>query len=443
MCMRAVGTKVQVSSMLLLVLCAGPAGNALAQGPGKLVKADVPRETKPQGGDAALAAFVAGESAFGFDLYGALRQSGSGQLQEAKAAPAANLFCSPHSIDLALAMCYAGARGKTADELARVLHFGELGNGVHAAINALDLKLAAAAEAPAARGEPLRLHIVNQLWGDAGLPLKPEFLDVLARNYGAGLRLLDFRQPDAAAEAINGWVAEQTEQRIQKLLSADAVRDAVLVLTNAIYFRGSWLHQFEKSRTRPAPFTLLDKQQIQAPMMHQSERYLFARESGLAAVELTYAGGEFGMVLLVPDAGKFADFEKGLNEPRLKDIVGRMQAVQVELALPTFTFRSKFDLKPPLAALGLATAFDPGQADFSGMSSKPLFISAVVHEAFVKVDETGTEAAAATAAGMSLTAMPPREVEKLTVDRPFVFLIRHIQTSEILFLGRVLDPRGT
>ncbi|MEW6251914.1 MAG: serpin family protein [Planctomycetota bacterium] len=428
---------------------------AAASGQMDLTKALVPRELNPPVAQPELARLTAGNRALALDLYGRLREQPG------------NLFVSPHSLSIALAMTYAGAAGETAEQMGKVLHFAELGEHVHPAFNALDQRLTPPPQGPpkepeprdrpprkrATRGEPpdrgdapepapLRLHVVNQLWGQQGVPFRPEFLTLLARHYGAGMRLLDFGQAAAAAAAINDWIAKETEQRIKDLVSAEALgRDTALVLTNAIYFKGSWERQFEQAKTEPGPFTLLDGKQISVPMMRQTETFRFMRSGNLAAIELPYAGGDFAMVLLVPDRGAFADFERSLNASRLDDIAKRLSATQVRLTMPRFTCRAKFSLADALGALGMPAAFDRQHANFSGMSEKPLFIDAVLHEAFVLVDETGTEAAAATAVQMGLTSIVPREPEQLAIDRPFIFLIRHVQTGAVLFLGRVVDPR--
>jgi serpin B len=388
------------------------------------------RELSPGSSDEELAELVGGNSAFALDLYHQLTDGGD------------NLFYSPYSISLALAMTYAGARGDTEQEMAESLHFLLPQERLHPAFNGLDLELARRGEGAVGKdGEGFRLNIVNAIWGQKGYALLPDFLDVLAANYGAGLRVVDFMT--AAEEArvtINEWVSDETEGRIEDLIP-QGVLDALtrLVLTNAIYFNAAWSEPFEPSLTEDGPFYLLDDSEVMAPMMRQTTSLGYTRESGYTAVELPYSGGEISMVLVVPDAGEFEAFESGLNADQLSSIMEGLERREVALSMPRFEMESEFSLNQALAAMGMGGAFTTA-ADFSGMTDpSELFISDVIHKAFVSVDEAGTEAAAATAVVMRLSAMPAEPVE-VTVDRPFVFLIRDIQTGAILFVGRILNP---
>jgi serpin B len=383
-----------------------------------------------------MAEQVAGNSAFAFDLYQTLRAGGDG-----------NLFYSPYSISLALAMTHAGARGETGQQMADVLHFTRPPDRLHPVFNALDLELARRGGGAAGKeGEGFRLNIVNALWGQDGYTFLSEFLDILAEHYGAGLRLIDFAgAPEKARENINDWVSDQTENRIEDLIPEDAIDTWTrLVLVNAIYFDAAWLHPFEAESTYQGVFHLLDGGEVTVPMMPQTEFFAYAEGEGYQAVELPYDGYALSMVILVPRPGQFEAFEGSLGAGRVSGIVGDLHPEEVHLTLPKFTFESSVKLAQTLSDMGMPDAFLYPVADFSGMDgSRELFIGEVIHKAFVSVDEAGTEAAAASAvlgpAGAALDPDPPVEI---MVDRPVVFLIRDIETGTILFVGRLVDPGG-
>ena len=405
-----------------LAACSQPASS-------DMMRSDKPRAAG-ESGQSDLAALVDGNNAFAFDLYGAL-----------KGAPG-NLFYSPYSISQALAMTYAGARDTTEKEMAATLHFTLPQDSLHPAFNSLDQQLKARGQGARGKdGKGFRLNIVNAIWGQAGCTFLADYLDLLAQDYGAGLRTLDFRAaPEPSRQTINKWVEDQTEQRIKDLIPPGGIDPLTrLVLTNAIYFNAAWANNFEKGATQPAPFHLVDGSTVDVPMMHQTERLGYAAGDGYQAVSLPYDGSELEMVVLLPDEGKLAEFEKSLDAGKAGSIIKDIAPKQVALSLPGFKFESEFSLGNVLAGMGMPLAFS-SQADFSGMTgNRYLSISEVVHKAFVGVDEAGTEAAAATAVIMRATAMPamPKEV---TVDRPFIFLIRDIQTGAVIFVGRVVNP---
>ena len=377
-----------------------------------------------------LTALVDGNNAFAFELYNALKGEQG------------NLFYSPYSISQALAMTYAGARDTTEKEMAGTLHFTLPQHSLHPAFNSLDQQLQARGQGAKGKdGKGFRLNIVNAIWGQAGYNFLAEYLDLLAQNYGAGLRTLDFRNaPEPSRQTINKWVEDQTEQRIKGLIPSGAIDQMTrLVLTNAIYFNAAWANNFEKSMTQPAPFHLLQGQTVDVPMMRQTERLGYAAGEGYQAVSLPYDGRELDMVVLLPDEGMFAEFEKSLDADTAGSIIKAMVPGQIALSLPRFKFESAFSLGDLLAGMGMPTAFS-SQANFSGMTGNlELSISEVIHKAFVGVDEAGTEAAAATAVIMRATAMPATPLT-VTVDRPFIFLIRDIQTGSVIFVGRVINP---
>ncbi len=412
------------ATLLSLVGCGGASGAVVAQ-------SDKQRANSPDVDLTHQAELVSGNSAFAFDLYRTL-------LEEQDA----NFFYSPYSISLALGMTHAGARRQTERQMAEVLHFTLPQGWLHPAFNGLDLELARRGEGAEGRDEKgFRLNIVNAIWGQDGYGFLPEFLDTLAENYGAGLRILDFvSAPEESRVTINDWVGEQTEGRIEDLIPQGAIDSSTrLILTNAIYFNAAWDHPFEESMTADGPFYLLDGSEVVAPMMRQTESFGYAESDGYRAVELMYDGGELSMVILLPDAGWFETFERSLDAEQVGEIVAAIERRQVALTMPRFEFDSDFGLGDSLAAMGMPDAFTDA-ADFSGMTGdRGLFISDVIHQAFVAVDEAGTEAAAATAVVMVEMSMPEEPIP-VTVDRPFIFLIRDIETGAILFVGRVVNP---
>ncbi len=410
---------------LLFTSCApvGPAGATEA-------RSDAPRETDPSLSEGVLQTLVEGNTAFAADLYQALREKEG------------NLFFSPHSVSVALAMTYAGARGETADQMAETLHFTLPQDDLHAAFNALDLALQPDEDAD---DETFTLNIANSLWAEETYTFRDEFLDLLARNYGAGLRLVDFiNQYEAARKAINQWVEEKTEGKIEDLIPEGGVSDLTrLVLANAIYFNAKWAHVFPEDRTQDGAFTTADGSEVTVPMMSWDKPQMvpYAQGDGYQAIELPYRGGNASMVILVPDAGNLSKFEAGLTGEQLQSIVDSMETRGLALTMPKFEYDAKASLADILAEMGMPDAMDPNRADFSGMDgTRDLYITDVFHKAYVAVDEEGTEAAAATAVIVGLESMPQMDVE-LTIDRPFVYLIRDTETGAVLFLGRVVDPR--
>jgi serpin B len=409
--------------ILPMIACGQPVG-------GELLKSDKERITSPDVSPSEQALLVEGNSAFAFELYQALRE------QEG------NLFYSPHSISVALAMTYAGARNQTAEQMAATLQFMLEQDRLHPAFNWLDAELASRGEGAEGKdSKGFRLNIVNAIWGQKDYTFLSDFLDVLAENYGAGLRILDFiNETEQSRLAINQWVSDQTEGRIEDLIPQGAI-DALtrLVLTNAIYFNAAWECPFDEDFTADGPFYLLDGGQVSVPMMQQTESFGYTDGEGYQAVELQYDGNELSMVIFLPEAGQFEAFEEGLQAQQVSDIISGLQPTLVDLTMPKFEFDSEFSLKDTLSGMGMPVAFSAA-ADFSGMTGTPdLCISAVLHKAFVSVNEAGTEAAAATAVIVGESAMPGQPVE-VTVDRPFIFLIRDIETGAILFVGRVMNP---
>ena len=395
----------------------------------KEIKSDKQRISSPDVSQMEIDSLVDGNSAFVFDLYRQLIDNDE------------NLFYSPYSISLALAMTYAGARNETAQEMADTLRFYLSQDRLHPAFNWMDIELAKRGEGAEGKDdEGFRLNIVNAIWGQQDYHFMDEFLDVLAENYGAGLRILDFiNETEQSRKTINEWVSQQTEGRIEELIPQGAIDTLTrLVLTNAIYFNAAWMYPFDEDNTVDGEFTLLNGDTITVPMMNQSQILSYMKGANYQAVELPYDGNELSMILIMPDEDSFASFEQSIDSELVNSIVSELAMKQVVLSMPKFEFRSEMSLKDILPAMGMPTAFS-GMADFSGMTgNRDLFISDVIHEAFVSVDEAGTEAAAATAVIMKLTAAS--ETVTMSLDHPFIFLIRDIQTGTILFVGRVLNP---
>jgi len=399
-----------ISAVLLGLIGCGQAVS------GQVLQSDKPRDTSPEVGETDLAMLVDGNNAFAFNLYKVLRQK------------EANLFYSPYSISEALAMTYAGARGDTEKDMAEALNFNLSQDRLHPAFNSLDLQLKQRGEGAKGKDdEGFRLHVVNAIWGQKDYTFLTSFLDVLGQNYGAGLRILDFiNETEKSRITINKWVSDQTEERIKDLVPQGAINQLTRLA-------------FEEDMTSDGLFHLLSGSDVTVPMMRQTESFRYCEGDDFQAVELPYDGQELSMVILLPKAGQFDTFEKRLDAELVKAIIDKLGTNQVVLTMPKFEYESSFGLKEALSTLGMEVAFTES-ADFSGMNGKPeLFIQDVLHKAFVSVDEAGTEAAAATAVIVGLTAVPPGPVT-FTIDQPFIFLIRDIPTGSIIFVGRVLNP---
>jgi serpin B len=411
------------AALSLLLSACGPSPSA------SIAQSDLQRVTAPETQPDDIQALVDNNNAFALDLYRSL-QTRDG-----------NLIYSPYSISLALAMTYAGARGDTESQMAQTLHFLSQ-DQLHPSFNALDLQLSQRGKATSADETPLQLNIANAIWAEQTYPFLKTFLDTVALNYGAGIRLADFiNQYEAVRKEINIWVSDQTEEKIKDLIPAGALNsDTRMTLVNAIYFKADWLSPFRANSTQEAPFHLLDGSEVTVPMMNQSAFIPYAKNEGWQAIELAYQGESAAMDIIVPDEGRFEEVESNLDHQTVSTILNSLQPTSVSLGMPKFKYESAFGLADQLKALGMTDAFDPGQADFTGMSERDdLHISAIIHKAFVAVDEKGTEAAAATAVTMFATSAVVQDVI-LTVDRPFIFIIRDLPTGQILFIGRVLNP---
>lgn len=399
-------------ALAALGACDGTPGGPLPVTTARSSKIRVEKPAVPTGDAAALAD---GNTAFALALYDQLR------------AQPGNIVFSPASVSLAMAMTYAGARNQTETQMAAALHFTLPPARLHPAMNAL--------------GQALARHVTlaNDLWVDRTQVLEGAFLDTLAENYGAGVQQLDFAgAPEPARQTINRWIADETAGRIADLLPPGIIDPMVrLVLTNAVSLNAGWQTPFTDP-TKNYPFHRADGSDVSVPMMLGKTGFAMGAGPGYRAVELDYADGALSMVVIVPDAGTFADFEVALTPEALKTVVNGLTFSFDGLLLPKWQFTLAVSLRNTLAALGMPAAFAADQADFSGMDGvRDLFITDVVEKATITVSEKGTEAAAAS----GVIAERASAVDQiLAVDRPFLFLIRDRPTGALLFLGRVLDP---
>lgn len=395
----------------------------------------IPAAVKPSNADKATAedktAVARDSNQFALDLFGKLDKQ-------------ANLFFSPSSISTALAMTYAGARGQTAEQMAKVLHLNLNSERLHPAFATLSWEMQG-------QGKPsgCRLNIANALWGHKDTTFLPDFLQRVKDNYGAGLQQVDFSKIEDARRTINDWVAQQTADKIKDLLHpGDITRDARLVLTNAIYFKGDWQRPFKGDATFDQPFHVTPSKDETVRMMHQTTEFLHFTDEDktFQLLEMPYKDSELSMVVLLPaKVDGLAELEKKLDAESLAQWLHKTTPTEVVVTLPKFTTRSRLPLADRLVAMGMATAFRSEEADFTGMTQDkpPLFLGTVIHEAWVDVNEKGTEAAAATAVGLKASAAPvQRQPVVFRADHAFLFLIRDTRSGTILFLARLSNPKG-
>ena len=364
---------------------------------------------------------VKANNQFGLDIYSAVSQKPG------------NVFISPWSLASALSMTYEGARGNTADEMKNVMHlpddevrrssFAKLFNE----INKKDKKY--------------QLFTANALWAQQDYQFLPEYMNLVEKYYAGKATNVDFvGNTEQARKTINTWVEDYTNNKIKNLFEKGVLNYMTrLVLTNAIYFKGTWLKQFEKSDTFDADFRINPEKTIQVPMMSMhEEEFNYFEDGKIQILEMPYDGEELSMLVLLPKDDDLTELENTINADKLSEWNQNLRQETLDVYMPKFTFETKYSLAGTLANMGMPTAFSE-DADFSGMDgTQDLFISAVVHQAFVEVNEEGTEAAAATGVGMTLTAMP--RITTFRADHPFIFLIQERNSGNILFLGRVIDP---
>jgi serine protease inhibitor len=415
------------AALALLAPACGDADTPATAG-GDVLIADVARAEPDEG---PMGETVAGMHQFTHDLYTAF------------ATPDENAVFSPLSIAMAFGMARAGAAGQTAEEIDAVLGFHD---DVHPALGSLEQLLVTTdgpppvpdRDTPREPGDPPQppvVAIANGLFAQDGLTVKDRFLETLAHNYGVGVRIVDFRQPDEAKATIDAWVAEQTAERIEELFE-ELDTNTKLVLANAVYLKADWQMPFVRNPIVPEPFTRIDGSTVEAQMMSQLETLSYAAGDGWQAVELGYAESDLAMWVIVPD--EVTDPAPLLAPATLDQVAADLEPATVDLSLPQWDFATDLDLVELLEVLGMTAPFGP--ADFSGITDDAdLFIDQAVHKANITVDEWGTEAAAVT--GLAFPSSGPPEPEAVVrADRPFAFVIRHLPTGAPLFAGHVADP---
>ncbi len=360
---------------------------------------------------------VTGNTAFAFELYAQLQKAG-------------NLFFSPYSVSSALAMTYAGTQENTAAQMSQVLHFAVDKTQFHPAFGYLQEQINATTQQ---KGD-IALNVANGLWVDESYPFVETFLDLVKCYYQAELNLVDFKTAyETIRLKINAWVEKETNDKIQNLLKPGVLSSLTcLVLVNAVYFKGNWASQFDKRDTQEAPFWVTPTEKVDVPMMSQQDnKFNYAEHNNLQVLELPYKGNEISMIVLLPEKRDgLAELESLLSVKMLKKWLVFLRRQKVNVFLPKFKITTEFELSKTLAAMGMPDVFNPNTADLSG-----LWISSVIHKAFVEVNEEGTEAAAATAVERSFSLTPT-----FYADHPFLFLIFHNPSRSILFLGRVVNP---
>lgn len=378
-------------------------------------------------GDKAKA--VADNNMFAADLYAQLRTA------------TGNLFFSPESVSMALAMTYAGARGDTAAEMASTLHFSLPQEKLHPAMADLLRELNGKGEKRA-----YQLKMANALWLEKDYRFLDSYLKLTQAHYDAGLNKVDFKgAPEPSRQKINEWVEEQTADKIKDLIPSGLINDQTrLVLTNAVYFKSAWMEPFEKSMTKEEDFFVTPAQVVKTPLMQHTGYFKYYDGGTFQAIEIPYQNNDLSMVVFLPKEKDGLDaFEKSLTGERLQEWLGKLtSSVNAAITLPKFKTESSFLMAETLKSMGMKKAFVFGHADFSGMAdTKELFISEVIHKAFVDVNEEGTEAAAATGVltDLSEERMPSKPVI-FRADHRFIFLIRDTRSKGILFMGRVSNP---
>jgi serpin B len=417
-----------MASSIVLSACNAPAGQG---GLRSELKSSLPQQKDPKSNPADVQGLVEGNTAFALSLYRRL------------AAVDGNLFFSPYSISSALAMTYGGARDQTQAQIQDALHFPFTPDQLNPAFNLLTMNLDKLTQnTQDSTKKDFELNIANAIWGQVDFKFLQTYLDMLAENYGAGMRLEDFAgNPEAARLEINDWVSQQTQDKIKNLIPVGVLDSLTrLVLTNAIYFKAAWMHPFDPKNTAPGDFYKPDGSKVSVPMMHYTENTGYLISNGAIVVELPYQGGNVSMLVLMPDPGSLPGFEKSLSPDRLTALASKLPVQNVQLSFPKFKIEASISLAEAFKPMGMLDPFDPSAADFSGMDgARDLFIQAILHKAFVDVDEAGTEAAAATAVMVGATSMRAEPVS-VTIDHPFLFVLRDRTTGTILFMGRVVDP---
>jgi serine protease inhibitor len=367
------------------------------------------------------ASLVTANTKFGLKLLAQLLKEGGDK----------NLMISPSSVAIALSMTYNGAGGETQKAIAQTL---ELQGMSLDAANRANLALAESLE----KADPkVKLAIANSLWGKQDFAFNPDFLQRNREFYQAEVANVDFASPAAAAR-INDWVKQNTEGKIPKIVE-EIDPNQVLFLVNAVYFKGNWTKPFDPKLTTDRPFTLLSGSSKPVPMMSQQGNYLYAETEEFQAIGLPYGGGRLSMYVFLPKPS-VTDFAANLTSENWDNWTGQFSKRRGSIQLPRFKFEYGVNLTEPLKAIGMANAFDPAKANFSGISDQRTVISQVQHKTFIEVNEEGTEAAASTSVGIATLSAPTDAPFQMVVDRPFFAAIRDNETGTVLFVGRVVEP---
>ncbi|MCD6247945.1 MAG: serpin family protein, partial [Hadesarchaea archaeon] len=383
----------------------------------------IPGNIKPNDSGATpqtVAEVVGGNNKFAFDLYSQLAKNNE-----------KNVFFSPWSIYTALAMTYEGARGRTAEEMESVLHLPEDDDVRRPSFAWIHNRLN--------ENEEYELESANALWAQEGHSFLDSYFGIIENYYGGEIANLDFENgAEEARKAINDWVSEKTGGRIEELIEEGMLTPLTrLVLTNAIYFKGEWAKQFDEDATRPENFWVGPGRTVEVPMMSLTGEFNYTETEEFEALEMPYEGGDLSMLILLPKTRfGLSDLEKDIGPSLLNEIRGGLREQTVDVYMPRFELRTDYELSDALKEMGMASAFSGGIADFSGMDgTRDLFMDLVAHQAFVRVDEGGTEATAATGVVVILGIH-----KTFRADHPFLFIIQQTETGNILFMGRVIDP---
>lgn len=410
-----------------------------------MLRSNKERDESPDVSDSELDELVAGNNEFATDMYQKLRNNAafSGQ----------NIFFSPYGISVASAMLYAGAQNNTKQQMKETFHFTLTEDVLHQAFNKMDLELKnRSKDKNGNETDIFRLTVSNSFWGQKNHSFLDNYLDALSVNYDAGIGLVDFAtDPVTARTEINTWIKEQTNGRFKEVLSPDAItKKTRLVLVNALYFNALWADPFPTYNTADKAFNMIDGTPIiTKTMRNDNDEYKapYADGDGYKAVKLYYQTGNYKssylyMLIIVPDEGEFYNFESALDYEKIDSIARETEYAYLDLSMPKFDFESNVDLSLALMDMGMKDAFTPSKADFQGIDgTKDLYVQGAIHKAFVKVNEKGTEAGAASGYYTEATSLPPEPIS-FVIDRPFIFMIRDA-TGAILFMGRVLNPAAS
>jgi len=399
----------------------------------KLLVSPFSRQSIDQLSDDLVSEFVQGRNSFGLTMFQHLRKVDSKQ----------NIVFSPYSIGLALAMTYGGASGTTAEEMRQVLKIDTKDQDFHESWNYLEQRLNARTNEIQSGSPDYAVRLTNAVWTQQNYPILESYLNLISSQYGSGIHSIDFSGfPEPSRLEINEWVKNETNQRIDSLIPDGAIKPLTrMVLINAIYLNAAWKHPFSVDLTMGEPFYLPDQNIVEVDMMSQTLNTSFLKNEKISLVEIPYIGEDLSMLIIMPSEQSFELLFSQLDARSLSAFINQEMSGKVELKLPRFSTTSNFELRDVLKAMGMPLAFDSNLADFSAMTPEnDLYLDQVIHQAVIEVDESGTEAAAATASLMMGKGFDPSEPVKITLNRPFIFMIRDTISGSILFLGQIINP---